>query len=247
MGLFSIFKSGGKKSHQNLTKVDMHSHLIYDVDDGSKTIDESIELIKKLKALGYTDIYTTPHIMADFYKNSKDNLLPKRDEIINQIEKENLQMNFDVAAEYYLDDGFSEKLKDKDNLLIINNKYLLVETSYMNEPNNLNTLIFDILSSGITPILAHPERYIYMYDDFDRYEELFERGVLFQINLNSLSGYYSKPAKDIANKLIDKNMVHFSGTDCHGERHIEGLKKAFATDGFEKLQKLDLLNNSLAK
>lgn len=246
MGVFSFLKKK-ELNNENLTKVDIHSHLIYDVDDGAKSIEESIQLIKDLKNLGYTDIITSPHIMSDFYRNSKDNLLPKRDKIIKKIESESVNINFDVAAEYYLDDGFRSKLEDRNNLLLINNKYILVETSYMNEPSNLNTIIFDILSSGLTPILAHPERYTYMYDSFEKYEALFERGVLFQINLNSLSGYYSKPAKDIVNKLIDKKMVHFSGTDCHGARHIEGLKKAIKTNGFEKLQQLNLLNNTLVR
>ena len=247
MGLFSFLKNKSNEMAPNLTKVDMHSHLIYGVDDGSQSIEESITLIKSLVGFGYEKIITTPHIMSDFYKNSKDTLLPKRDEIINRLQLENLSVDFNVAAEYYLDDGFRDKLADKDNLLLIDSKHILVETSYMNEPNNLNTIIFDMLSSGLTPILAHPERYTYMYDSFEKYEELFERGVLFQVNLNSLSGYYSKPAKDIINKLIDKKMVHFSGTDCHGEKHLKALERAFKTKGFQKLQKLPLLNNSLLK
>ena len=245
MGLFSFLnKESGVLTNQ--THVDMHSHLIFDVDDGAQTIDQSIKLIQYLMHMVYTQIITTPHIMNDFYKNSKENLFPKRDLILKKLAEENIDIDFNVAAEYYLDEGFNKKLNDKANLLLIKNKYILVETSYMNEPTNLHTIIFDILSTGITPILAHPERYTYMYDSFEKYEELFERGVLFQININSLSGYYSKPAKDIVNKLIDKNMVHFSGTDCHGEKHIAALQKAFKSKGFQKLQKLKLLNNTLS-
>ena len=247
MGLFSFFNKQKAKNQAfiNATKVDVHSHLIFDVDDGSKTLEESVQLVSSLNELGYTKIFTTPHIMADFYQNSRDNLLPKYEMLLKELDRNNINVNLNIAAEYYLDDGFENKLQDKDNLLLLGEKYLLVETSYMNEPRNLLTTIFEILSNGITPILAHPERYTYMYDSFEKYEELFERGVLFQININSLSGYYSKPAKDIVNKLIDKKMVHFSGTDCHGEKHIEALKKSFATKGFQKLQQLPLLNNTL--
>jgi len=246
MGIFS-FLNKKEEVYENRTKVDIHSHLIFDVDDGSQSLAESISLIKSLSQKGYTDIITSPHIMADFYKNSKNNLLPKRDLILEELNKQNININFDVAAEYYLDDGFVEKLNNKDDLLLINDEYILVETSYMNEPNNLSSIIFDIQSSGLKPILAHPERYTYMYDSFEKYEELFEKNIYFQINLNSLSGYYSKPAKDIVNKLIDKKMVHFSGTDCHGEKHIEALNKVIKTKGFQKLQQLPLLNNTLSK
>lgn len=246
MGLFS-FLNKKEEIIENQTRVDIHSHLIFGVDDGSQTLEESISLIKSLFEKGYTDIITSPHIMADFYKNSKDNLLPIRDIIREELQKQNIKINFDVAAEYYLDDGFEKKLRDKENLLLINDEYILVETSYMNEPSNLNSIMFEIQASGLKPILAHPERYSYMYDSFEKYEAIFERNVYFQLNLNSLSGYYSKAAKDIANKLIDKKMIHFSGTDCHGEKHINALTKVLSTKGFQKLQQLPLLNNSLAK
>lgn len=247
MGLFSFFKNKNQLKIENVSpiKVDMHSHLIFDVDDGSESLDQSIELIVNLTDLGYEKIITTPHIMNDFYKNSKDNLLPKRDIILKELEKKEIKTKFNVAAEYYLDDGFLNKLKDKDNLLLIENKFILVETSYLNEPINLSTVIFEIQANGYTPILAHPERYTYMYNDFEKYEELYSKGVKFQLNLNSLCGYYSKGAKDIAAKLIENKMIDFVGTDCHGQKHIDKLKTSINSKSFLKVQELDLLNNSL--
>jgi len=247
MGLFSFLKGNSTPNVEKVNPivVDMHSHLIYDVDDGSQSLEESIELIENIQKFGYEKIITTPHIMNDFYKNSKDTLFPKRDIIKKKLIENNIDIPFEVAAEYYLDDGFLSKFNDKDNVLLLEDKFILVETSYINETVNLNTVVFEILSSGITPILAHPERYTYMYDDFEKYQEIYERGVKFQLNLNSLSGYYSKGAKDIATKLIKNNMVDFVGTDCHGQKHLDTLEKSISTKQFKKLLDLDLQNNSL--
>lgn len=245
MGLFSIFKTDKKNHNNHYLQVDVHSHLIYGVDDGAKTLDDSIELITKMKNFGVQKIITTPHIMNDFYKNSKDILFPKRDEIINKIHELDLNVQFECAAEYYLDEGFKAKLNDKNNLLTIEEEYVLVETSYMNKPVNLFQLIFDIQSAGFKPIIAHPERYIYFHESFENYIELFEKNVYFQVNVNSLSGYYSKSAKQIAEKLIDKNMVHFFGSDCHSVKHIEAMQKAIDTKHFSIATQNNLLNNTL--
>lgn len=247
MGIFSFLSKSTTPQESTFPfKVDMHSHLIYDVDDGVKTLEESIMIIENLQALGYDTFITTPHIMNDFYKNSKDTLLPKRDEIIQVLDQKGIAVKFDVAAEYYLDDGFEAKLNDKENLLLIRDKYVLVETSYINAPHNLDSIIFEIQANGIAPILAHPERYSYMHDTFERYQELHEKGVLFQLNLNSLTGYYSKMAKDISVKLIDNNMVDFVGTDCHGEKHVDALKNVLQTKSYAKLIQQKLLNDTLA-
>ena len=243
--MFSFLKKKQNVETVNPITVDLHSHLIYGVDDGSETLEQSLSLIQNLKDFGYKKIITTPHIMNDFYKNSKDTLFPKRDIILKELENKNINIPFHVAAEYYLDDGFLKKLKDKDNLLLIENKYLLVETSYINEPINLITLIFEILSAGYTPILALPERYTYLYNDFEKYQEVYDRGVKFQLNINSLSGYYSKGAKDIASKLIENKMIDYACTDCHAQKHLDTLKKSINTKDFKKLLNLDLQNNKL--
>ena len=153
---------------------DIHSHLIFDVDDGSKSIEDSIELIRSLYNFGYKKLITTPHIMSDFYKNSKDNLFPKRDLIREELVKQNIDIEFECAAEYYLDEFLVQKLKSNEELLCFGSKkYVLFETSFMNSPNQIFEVIFDLLSNGYQPILAHPERYIYLHDSFEKYLEFF--------------------------------------------------------------------------
>ncbi len=243
MSIFSFLNN--KKTSNNFLQVDMHSHLIPGIDDGVTTMEESISTIKSLIKLGYHKAITTPHIMGDFFKNTPEIINNGLEEVKNELKKQKIDFTLKAAAEYYLDEWFNEKLVSNTPLLTINENYLLVETSYMNKPNNLFDTIFKIKSKGYKLIIAHPERYTYMYTDFNSYKEIYDKGVLFQININSLSGYYSPAAKAIAEKLIENDMVDFVGTDCHGPRHIKHLEKSLNTKAFSKLNPKRILNNQL--
>ena len=223
---------------------DMHSHLIPGIDDGSDSVEESIIMIKGLLELGFDKFVCTPHIMSDFFKNNKETISIAFQELIKALEREKINIQLEFAAEYYLDEGFIQKLETKE-ILTFGDNYLLFETSYMNKPGNLREVIFEMLTSGYKPILAHPERYTYMFDDFSKYEELYNTGVLFQINMNSLTGYYSKASKKIAEKLIDNNMVDFLGSDCHKPRHVPIMKQAMLTKYYAKALASGLKNKSL--
>ncbi len=243
--LTSIFASKKEDIPEDFLFVDMHSHLIPGIDDGSKTIDESIELIKEFVQAGYKKIITTPHIMGDFFKNSANTIMPGLEQLRIRIKEENINISIDAAAEYYLDEWFIQKLQNKEPLLTFGEKYVLFETSFINEPTQLHQTIFLIRSAGYIPVLAHPERYVYLYNDFSAFQKIYDMDVLFQLNINSLTGYYSKYAKKFAEKLIDNKMVDFVGTDCHGKRHTQGLMNAKKTQYYKKLQSLNILNNSL--
>jgi protein-tyrosine phosphatase len=245
MSLFN--KLFGKKEFvlPDFLKVDMHSHLLPGLDDGSKNMEETIEMIQRFSKLGYQKLITTPHIMGDFYKNSSINILPILKEVQDQIKINNIPIAIEAAAEYYLDEWFVEKLEKEEPLLTFGSNYVLVETSYINESSQLHKAIFLMRSLGYKPVLAHPERYIYLYRSFDNFKKLFEMEVLFQINLISLTGYYSAQSKTFAEKLIDNGMVHFASSDCHSHRHIDALKAVMKTKYYSKLKDMYLLNNSL--
>src|SRR5690606_8579722 len=127
----------------------------------------------------------------------------------------------EAAAEYYLDEVLMKRLQEDDPLLTFGNQYLLFETNFMTEPLTLKEFIFLATTKGYRPVLAHPERYMYLQSKFEKAEDLIDRGVMFQLNLASLSGYYSKPAQTTAQKLIDKGFVHFIGSDCHNLQHAQ--------------------------
>jgi protein-tyrosine phosphatase len=226
-------------------KVDMHNHLLFGLDDGAKIIEDSIELILGMKALGREKIIMTPHIMSDFYKNNAGTILPTLNILKQKVQELGIDIQLEAAAEYYLDDTFVKQIESGEEMLTFGKNYLLFETAFLNEPPQLKSVIFEMKSRGIKPVFAHPERYLYMHENFSKYENLFERDICFQINILSLSGYYSPEVKKIAEKLIDAKMVHFVSSDCHNARHLEALKVSINSKYYAKVLELPLLNNSL--
>ena len=183
MGLLNIFRNKSNVADHltdfSKVAVDMHSHLIPDIDDGVKSIEESLQLIRKFKELGYRKLITTPHILVDFYKNTPENIYRGLSEVKEAISKEGIDIEIDAAAEYMLDDGFQNKLKAKQ-LLPVNNKYVLIELPVFNEPPQLLNMIFDLQIDGYEVILAHAERYIYWLRDMNKFELVKDRNVYFQ-------------------------------------------------------------------
>lgn len=223
---------------------DMHSHLIPGIDDGAPTLEDSIVLIKELAALGFKKLITTPHVMNDYFRNTPEIIMSGLETVRKAIAENGINISIDAAAEYYLDDGLIEKIESR-NLLTFGDRYLLFEISYVNQPDNLRDAIFRMQMAGYKPILAHPERYPFWFHDFRHFEEMRDSGVLLQININSLTGYYSPPAKKIAEKLIDLNMVDMIGTDTHHLRHIAQLKNCLGEKYFRKAAELDVRNKVL--
>jgi len=236
-----------KKSEEvERLRVDMHSHLFPGIDDGVEDLEQALETIVALKNLGYRKLITTPHVMMGVYDNTPEILLAKRDQLRAFLKDKGVDIEIEASAEYYLDEHFMELLHaGKHKLVPIANKYILIETAFMHASPFLNEAVFLIQASGLKPILAHPERYLYMHEDFNTYVELHQKGVLFQLNLSSLTGYYSPMVRKMARRLIDEQMVDFLGTDCHGLRHIQNLEKAFDNDYYKKAMKLPLLNQAL--
>ena len=201
---------------------DLHSHLIPGIDDGAQTIEESIQLIKGLKALGYKKIITTPHVMVDMYPNTRNDILEGLKKLRKAVAKEKIDIEIEAAAEYMLDDGF-DKLVEEKEVLTLGDRYLLFETSMISSYPGLEDAIFKMRTKGYIPIMAHPERYVYMKEDFKKYIRLKDMGCLFQLNLLSLIGYYGAPSRKIAVKLLQEGMVDFMATDLHHEKHLENL------------------------
>ena len=246
MGLFDIFKKNKRLQTPvdlSVLGCDIHSHLIPSIDDGSKEIEESVKMISELHQLGYNKIITTPHIMGDFYKNTPEIILSGLEKVKQALKQENIPVELSAAAEYYLDYDFEKKL-DEEKLLTFGNNYLLFEVSYMNPPDNLHHIIFKMQTLGYKPVLAHPERYNFWHTEFEKYESFIDKGVLLQMNINSLTGYYSIPTKRIAEQLIDKNMISFLGTDCHHIGHVHLMKEVVYEKHLQKLIESGTLLNS---
>jgi protein-tyrosine phosphatase len=226
-------------------KVDVHSHLLPMLDDGVKTFEESEEIILRFQKLGYKKIITTPHVMSDAYRNSAEDIHEKLDMLNQYLKSKSIDIIVEAAAEYYLDEYLFRLVEEDKNVLTFGKKYLLFETNFITEPLNLKEFIFLATTKGYQLILAHPERYMYLQNDLDKAQDLLDRGVLFQINISSLTGYYSKPAQQAANKMIDRGWVHLLGSDCHHLQHVKLVEDAQRLKNFHKALSFPLLNNSL--
>jgi protein-tyrosine phosphatase len=242
--LFSKFQPKIAPIDFSTAVADMHSHLIPGIDDGARTIEDSVELVRSLHELGFKKIITTPHIMSDYYKNTPAIIMEGLELVKEAVRKENISIELCAAAEYYVDDGFVKKL-ETEKLLTLGDNYLLFEISYINCPENINEIIFRMQVLGYKPIMAHPERYPFWYNNFDQYRHYRDSGVLLQLNTNSLCGYYGYEAKKIAEKLIDQEMVDLIGTDTHHTRHIAALQKCTTERYTQKVLGFNLLNKHL--
>jgi protein-tyrosine phosphatase len=241
LAVFSFFsKKSRPKSFPFGT--DIHSHLIPGIDDGVKTNDEAAAVIRKLTDLGFTKFITTPHI-NHAYKNTPAIILNGLANLREFLASSGMQVEIAAAAEYYLDDNVLDALEQKQPLLTFGKDHLLFETNFLSEPLFMKDFIFKAITQGYRPLLAHPERYAYF--TLAKAEEYRSRGALLQVNLLSLSGFYSAPVQKMAEKLIDKGWVDFLGSDCHNMIHATELESVFSSRHFKKVLDLDLLNKRL--
>ena len=200
---------------------DVHSHLIPGIDDGAKSIDESIQLILGLRDMGFKKIITTPHIMYDYYRNDREIILSGLKRLREALALHKIDIEINAAAEYYLDDHFEQLIENKE-LLTFGDNLVLFELSFFEEPKLLDKLIFDMQLNGYKPVLAHPERYTYMHkDNYSRYHELVDKGVLMQVNLGSIAGNYGPEVSKTAQYMASKNLISLLGSDTHHMMHIQ--------------------------
>jgi tyrosine-protein phosphatase YwqE len=249
MGLLDLFKKGKEETAPldlSWLQVDMHSHLIPGIDDGSKTIEESLELVRRLAGFGLKKIITTPHVMSEYYRNTPEIIMTGLDHLRKAVKDEGIIIDIDAAAEYYMDEVFLERVQAGQKLLSFGDDYVLVETGFINKPQMLLDIIFHLEMAGYKPILAHPERYQYLIADKKLQEELIERKLLFQVNLLSFTGFYSKQVKEFGEMLVERNVVALLGTDCHNSRYLDMLESLPRHKKiYEKIQTLDLINTRL--
>ncbi len=221
--LFGKKKLASFPADLSVLKTDLHSHFIPGIDDGVKSLEESMRLILGMKELGYKKLITTPHIMSDYYKNTPEIILGGLEKVREELKRNNISIELEAAAEYYLDYEFAEKLQSR-NLLTLSDKYVLVEISFLNPPDNLEATIFNLIIAGYKPILAHPERYAFWHGSLEKYQRIKDMGALLQLNILSLTQYYSEGVKKTAEQLVDKGMIDLLGSDMHNDKHLETLR-----------------------
>ena len=235
MGLF------GKKSTLPL-EVDLHSHLIPGIDDGSQSIEQSLSMIRSLIDMGFKKIITTPHIHPR-YPNKDENIMSGLEKLQKEILSANIPIELEAAAEYYVDESFYEKVKENKPILFFGDKYVLVESSFINKPAFFESTMFELQSKGYKPVLAHPERYQFLEGSIEWLEELKGMGILFQVTLGSMGGYYGDKPLKITKQLFNEGMVDFLGSDLHRETHLPYLSKGLKSKEIQRLIKSGQLKN----
>lgn len=244
--MFSFFKKKGTTPDLSFIGADMHSHLLPGLDDGLQEIDTTVEFVRELHSLGYSKLICTPHILAELYPNSPETILPKLDLVRQAVTEAGIPVTIEAAAEYMVDTDMEQLVKSGKPLLTFGKNYILIEMSYLAASPNIEQVIFTLKLKGLQPVLAHPERYVFYHDDFDKYERMIDLGCILQVNLLSLLGYYGKHIKVVAEKLFEKKMVSLVGTDMHHMNHLNGLKELATRKEFYKLlEGAELLNKTL--
>jgi len=244
--LFSRSKPATSKVDFSSLKADMHSHLLPGIDDGSPDMETSLDLIRGMTGLGYSKLITTPHIMWDMYKNTRKIILDKLEQLRVAVKAEGLTIEIDAGAEYFLDDYVAGLLRNNEPLLTVSGNMVLVEFSLAQPSMSLKDILFEMQMQGYQPIIAHPERYIYLEHNKDFYEELKDIGCLFQLNLLSLGNHYGKSVHELAQYLIKKGYYDLVGTDLHHYRHLEALYNSDLINSLNKvLDSCKIMNDQL--
>ena len=244
--MFSFFKKKDtplKNTYESIM-VDMHSHVLPGIDDGAQNPEESIILIKKMMELGIKKIIATPHVMADYYKNTAETIGGALKILKTELEKQNIEIEVEAAAEHYFDETFENRVNNH-KLMTMGDNYALFEFSFISQPPNVIEVIQRMKDLGYKPILAHPERYPYL--DIEQLRNLRDWGCTLQVNTISLTGYYGKDAKKMAESLVDNELVDFISSDMHHLRHAQAFKSALRLPYVERLLKDYPLKNIMLK
>lgn len=195
---------------------DHHSHILPGVDDGVKKMETSLKVLERYEQLGIVEVWCTPHVMEDI-PNTTAGLQARFAELCEVYQG---PIKLHLAAEYMMDELFEERLEQGDLLKLGDEgNQVLVETSYFTPPMDMDAILRRIKQKGIYPMLAHPERYVYM--NKERYKELKNNGIRFQLNLSSVAGAYGSEAKDKALWLLKQNFYNIAGSDLHSSRNID--------------------------
>jgi protein-tyrosine phosphatase len=242
--MFKLFsKPSQSKPDYSMIGVDMHSHLLPGIDDGSPDLETSLKLIRGMMELGFTKFITTPHIMWDMYRNDRDIILAKLELVREAVQKAGLAVEINAAAEYFLDDHVAGLVKNNEPLLTVSGNLVLTEFSMAYPSHSLKDVLFDMQMQGYQPIIAHPERYIYLEQNKEFYEELKDIGCLFQLNILSLAGYYGKTVQELAQYLLKKGQYDLVGTDLHSFRHLDALQNPSLSAPLQKLMDSGKIKN----
>lgn len=211
---------------------DVHSHILFGIDDGSRTISESIELLKKLKSVGFNNVILTPHFILDStYNSNYEANIKIYNELKERLISENIDINIYLGNEIFIDKNIPTLLEKNIITSLNGTKYVLVEFPMHNKLLNIEDILYEIRSKGYEVVIAHPERYDAFKEDYSIVDTLREDGFLFQSNYSSILGYYGKESIKLLKYMLKRHYIDFLGTDIHR------IEKTYVVDNFKKIEK----------
>lgn len=211
---------------------DVHSHILFGIDDGSRTISESIELLKKLKSVGFNNVILTPHFILDStYNSNYEANIKIYNELKERLLNENIDINIYLGNEIFIDKNVPTLLEKNIITSLNGTKYVLVEFPMHNKLLNIEDILYEIRSKGYEVVIAHPERYDAFKEDYGIVDTLREDGFLFQSNYSSILGYYGKDSIKLLKYMLKRHYIDFLGTDIHR------IEKTYVIDNFKKIEK----------
>lgn len=225
---------------------DIHAHLLPGIDDGAQDMNTTLELVGGLAALGYKKLVATPHILWEVYPNTPDIISARLLDVQAAAREAGITIDIHAAAEYFIDDHLIGLLDQKAPLLPVHDNLVLTEFSMATAPFDLQQIFFDMQLQGYQPVLAHPERYIYLGRSKEVFDNLKDAGVFFQLNLLSLCGQYGRTVQELAYYLLEGGYYDFAGTDLHTIRQLEALQKLAASPIIDQLKDYPFQNIALA-
>ncbi|MBR2786200.1 MAG: hypothetical protein IKD76_01670 [Clostridia bacterium] len=223
--------------------IDIHTHLLNNVDNGSVDIIETLTSLKLAEEAGFTDIILTPHYIEGYYENNYASIKHKIEELKQKLEDNSIKLNIHQGNEIYISKNIVDLIKSHTVSSLAGSKYVLVEYPQKVKLVDLEKILENLKEVGYTPVLAHPERYVFIQKNLRTVNTLISHGILMQANYGSILGQYGKEAQRTLIKMLKNNMVHVLATDTHRTGFVYGhfykVEKEFlkyiSRDKFEEL------------
>lgn len=227
--------------------IDIHSHIIPNVDDGARSVEETFNILKEAQEAGFTDVILTSHFILNYYETNAQELIFWKEKLQEVLKKQGTKINLHSGMEIYITNQMEELLENKKILTLANSRYMLIELPLATNVKYFDYVVYYLEAKGIKPIIAHPERYKCVQKDPDIVEEYIEKGCLIQCNYGSIVNLYGREAEKTIKTLLKKNQVHFLGSDVHRENGtyliiLDAIKKIRKIIGENKINELTTIN-----
>ena len=223
--------------------IDFHSHILPNIDDGSRNMEQTVEILKEAKNAGFNKIISTSHYMEEYYNIDEK----QRKKLIEEVKEQNQGIELFLGSEIYVTGNIVELLKNQKASTINNSKYVLFELPLNTKEIIAKEVIYRLIENNYVPIIAHPERYKYVQENIEYIMELVDMGALLQSNYGSIIGMYGRKSESTVKKLLKEDAVQFLGSDVHREKQVYDkipkiLKKLNKIVSKEKIDELTIIN-----